>query len=169
MALLDPRILPLIETFAASGMDWLAFELVESIRFGRQQEETEEALAQAREQASNPRQIDSSARDYSGEAEAKAILGNDQLIWAAEYVERRFIDVIGALDAAFEHLDTIAQVGADASGGQSAGSIHLVLSQDEQSFEVAKSDTAVAWEGLQALRIALKEWLADNLDQGLLS
>ena len=45
MAILDPRLLPLLETLAASGADWLAFEIVDGVRRGREPEEPEEPEA----------------------------------------------------------------------------------------------------------------------------
>lgn len=48
MAILDSRLLPLIETLSDRGLDWLAFELIESIRRGREPVEPEELLVRAR-------------------------------------------------------------------------------------------------------------------------
>ena len=39
MAILEARLLPLIETLAEAGADWLAFEVVDGIRAGRVAEE----------------------------------------------------------------------------------------------------------------------------------
>ncbi len=169
MAILDARILPLLETLSASGVDWLAFELVEGINLGRQDEESEEALFLARERAMNPRESSGTSEEFPREGEANPILGDEQLKWASDYVERRLADAIDDLDVSFGLLETISKGGGDTRAEESGMPVHVVLLQDEQKFEVAKPDIAKAREGLHALKIALKKWLADNLDQGLSS
>ena len=49
MAILDPRLLKLIETLMASRLDWLVIELIAGIQAGRPVEEPEKALAAARQ------------------------------------------------------------------------------------------------------------------------
>ena len=49
MAILDPRLLPFIEVLAELGMDWLAFELVDGVRRGKEPVEDEAALRRARD------------------------------------------------------------------------------------------------------------------------
>lgn len=53
MAVLDPRLMPLIEMLTTVAADWLAFELIDGNRRGREVEETANALTIAR--ASAPR------------------------------------------------------------------------------------------------------------------
>jgi hypothetical protein len=49
MAILDRRLIPFIEMLADLGLDWLAFELIDGIRRGREPEESAKALMVARE------------------------------------------------------------------------------------------------------------------------
>ena len=49
MAILDRRLIPFIEMLAELGMDWLAFELMEGIRLGREPVAREDELARLRQ------------------------------------------------------------------------------------------------------------------------
>lgn len=49
MVTLDRRLIPFLEMLTEEGLDWLAFELIDGVRRGREPEEAPEALADARE------------------------------------------------------------------------------------------------------------------------
>lgn len=55
MAVLDPRLIPLIETLAAADLDRLAFEIIEGLRRGVESEEPAETLEMARADAREKR------------------------------------------------------------------------------------------------------------------
>ncbi|RUV29053.1 MAG: hypothetical protein E5V72_02070 [Mesorhizobium sp.] len=88
MAILDRRLLPLIETLADAGDDWLAFELMDGIRRGIEPEDTEELLAATREQVSSGELAKRKQAEFIA-AGAKPTLGDDQIAWAADHVANR--------------------------------------------------------------------------------
>ncbi len=87
MAVLDPRLLPLLETLAGAGADWLAFEIVDGIRRGRELVEPEELLGAAREKVRSRQLSDRLSADVPVLAEP--IFGDEQIVWAANYVAAR--------------------------------------------------------------------------------
>jgi hypothetical protein len=166
MAILDPRILPLIETLAASGMDWLAFELVNGVARGHLPEESEDALARARQRASSPVEAEAPFEEGELAAEPEPILGEDQLRWAVAYVDSRLADTIDALEGSFIHLQAIDRSTVDEVGVRPIRPLALVLVDGEQSYEVGPGGTHVARNGLELLRAALNKWLAEDTRSG---
>ena len=88
MAILNQRLVLLIETLKELGVDWLAFELIDSIRRGEEPEEDERALALTRERAGTAHPT---AMEQSPWADAgpKAYSDNGQLDWAVRYTHER--------------------------------------------------------------------------------
>ena len=65
MFALDPRLFPLLEVLAGSGLDWLASEVVTGALAGRVSDEPGELLLLAREAATRVNQHELKARDLA--------------------------------------------------------------------------------------------------------
>lgn len=81
MTVLDTRLLPLLETLVGAAADWLAFEIVDGVRRGREPLEPEELLRAAREKVRSRRLSDRLSAEIPVLSEP--ILGDDQIVWAA--------------------------------------------------------------------------------------
>lgn len=163
MTVLDPRLLPLLETLAASGADWLAFEIVEGVRRGREPEEPEELLRAARENVRlrQPERIVSPMIPKL----AEPILGDDQIAWAADYVLTRLDGALADLDAGCAMIETIADDAARRS--EKDGSFYaeaeaimpitvVVLGDNDRPIE--RRSIAAAKTSIPALHDALVAW-----------
>jgi hypothetical protein len=89
LAILDPRLLELIETLVAARLDWLAFELIEGVQAGHPPEESEDALVVARESIRGNAQPKPRGEPQAVTVEARPIPPKEQIEWAAAYVEER--------------------------------------------------------------------------------
>lgn len=174
MAVLDPRLLQLIETLVAARLDWLGFELIEGVRAGRPPEETEEALAEARQSIRGNAQPKARGEPQATVVEAKPIPPDEQIEWAAAYVEERLGAALEQLQASIDTLDFIVEgttEQADKAGvaAQStdvaeptAVAVLLDLEGDRKS---GRDDVAGARASFPTLRTALTEWTARSRGQ----
>lgn len=118
MAVLDSRVLELIETLVAARLDWLAFELVEGIRLGRSPEESEEALAAARQSIRSNAQPKARGEPQVLLAEPQPIPAGEQVKWAAAYVEERLEAALEQLQASIDTLDFIVETTTESEDPQ---------------------------------------------------
>ena len=109
MATLDLRLLESIETLVAARLDWLAFELIKGVQAGRTPEESEEAIAAARESIRGNAQPKARGEPQAISVEAKPIPPNEQVEWAAAYVEERLGEALEQLQASIGTLDFIVE------------------------------------------------------------
>jgi hypothetical protein len=162
MAILDPRLVALIETLVAEGADWLAFELIDGIRGGRESEESEDALASARERV---RLGEQERREPTLSVEpTMPILGDDQIIWAATYVSQRLDSALNDLVDASDALNEIAaepssepERGEDQHLQGPPAPIRIVIN-DEEVLTASRSDIEMARDAMAGLRSALDDW-----------
>ncbi|MBT1158465.1 hypothetical protein J1C56_22970 [Aminobacter anthyllidis] len=169
MAILDPRVLELIETLVAARLDWLAFELIEGIRLGRLPDEPEEVLAAARQSVRSNAQPKARGEPRALLDEPKPIPAGEQVEWAAAYVEERLDAALEQLQASLETLDFIVEgtierqdpqdVPTQASGKTDQG-VTLVLLDLEGDRKSSRDDVAGARGDFFTLHAALAEWTA---------
>ncbi|RWJ39745.1 MAG: hypothetical protein EOR36_25120 [Mesorhizobium sp.] len=167
MAILDPRVLELIETLVAARLDWLAFELIEGIRVGRLPDEPEQALAAARQSVRSNAQPKARGEPHILLEEPKPIPADEQVEWAAAYVEERLDAALEQLQASLETLDFIVDatierqdpqdVSAQASG-KTDQDVTLVLLDLEGDRKSNRDDVSGARDDFPTLRAALAEW-----------
>jgi len=165
MAILDSRVLELIETLVAARLDWLAFELIEGIRLGRTAEESEEALAAARQSIRSDAQPKARGEPLVLLAKPEPIPAGEQVEWAAAYVEERLETAIEQLQASIDALDFIVESTNEPEGPQEASAkteqgTALVLLDVEGDRKSSREDVAGARDHFPALRAALAEWTA---------
>ena len=174
MAILEPRLLPLIETLAEAGADWLAFEVVDGIRAGRVSEEHLETLAMIQE-AVRSAKLETFRPEKRGSTvpgsvpQAVAIIGDGQIRWAAEYVHKRLADALLMLQTSLDQLQSIVSTPAahDRISPEIGASneITLIIQADEQKLSVRKAETANAIATLEQLRKALSSWEASTRER----
>lgn len=163
MAVLDPRLLPLIETLAAVGADWLAFEIIDGIRLGREPEEPETLLALARERVrlGEPGERGSTKLPRSSDP----ILGDDQVTWAAKYVLERIDSALADLSHGSAFLEAIVEATPshrpsdqpeDAETDRFRPIKIAIVDQEDGAIDRESIETARS--GLQDLRQALETW-----------
>ncbi len=178
MAVLNPRLLELVETLSAARLDWLAFELFESVQTGQPAEESEEALALARESIRGDAQPKARGEPQAIDAKAKAIPPEEQIEWAASYIEKRLDEALDQLQTSIETLDFVvegttersdrigtAAQAADAPRRQMV-SVLLDASGDRKSD---RDGVGEGRESLPALRAALSDWVEQSRGQAKLS
>jgi hypothetical protein len=166
MAILDARLLPLIETLAAADLDWLAFEIVDGVRAGRVDEETPEALASIRGAIASAK-----LKDFQLEkrvpaaptipAAAQPIVRDEQIRWATEYVDKRLTDALTMLQTSIDQLEDIVSKPPRGDIRVEAGVDHdvsLVFQGEAEKSTSARAQTAEAIAALGALRHALSSW-----------
>ena len=160
MAILDPRLLPFIEVLAELGMDWLAFELVDGVRRGKEPVEDEAALRRARDRTRRASDAGEDKEQFgSPGGAATPLLGDDQLEWAARYVDER---LRAALDQIAHSLDALDEIvaGLDARPSDAPmATTRLVLRGDESAYTVGRAEVDGARVRLSALRVALDAWV----------
>lgn len=160
MAILDPRLLPIIEVLAELGMDWLAFELVDGVRRGKEPVEDEAALRRARGRARRASDAgEDTERFGSPSGAATPLLGDEQLEWAARYVDER---LHAALDQIAHSLDALDEIvaGLDARPSDApVATTRLVLRDDYSAGTVGRAEVDSARARLSALREALDAWV----------
>ena len=163
MAVLNPRLLELIETLVAARLDWLAFELIEGIQAGHPPDEPEEALAAARTSIRSGKQPKAHGEPYAIAMEAKPIPPDEQIEWAAAYVEERLGEALEQLQASIDTLDFLVE-GTTGQPGE-AGVLArpkdaskpravVVLLDLENDRKSGSDNVAGARENLPALRTA---------------
>lgn len=167
MAILDSRVLDLIETLMVARLDWLAFELIEGVRLGRSPEESEEALAAARQSIRSNAQPKARSEPQALPAKPQPIPTGEQVEWAATYVEERLEAALEQLQASIDTLDFIVEttiepndtkdLAAEASAKTERGTT-LVLLDIEGDRKSSREDVAGARDEIPALRTGLAEW-----------
>lgn len=167
MAILDPRVLELIETLVAARLDWLAFELIEGIRLGRLPDEAEEALAAARQSVRSNAQPKARGEPHVLLEEPKPILADEQVEWAAAYVEERLDAALEQLQASLETLDFIVDATIERqdpqedpaqASGKTDQDVTLVLLDLEGDRKSNRGDVSGARDDFPTLRAALADW-----------
>lgn len=166
MAILDPRVLELIETLVAARLDWLAFELIEGIRLGRLPDEPEEVLAAARQSVRSNAQPKARGEAHVLLEEPKPIPADEQVEWAAAYVEERLDAALEQLQASLESLDFIVEATIERQDPQDVPTqasgktdhVTLVLLDLEGDQKSSRNDVAGARDDFSTLHAALAEW-----------
>lgn len=171
MAVLDPRLFPLLETLAGTGLGWLAREVVAGALAGHVPEEPRELLLLAREAVLRPRQDEWKP----GYPEVEDVLpepfsGDEQIRWAGTHVLARLTDAIAMMGASMEAVDSVVEKeGAAGFRRKAPVATSLVLADGEERVETSEADLARAIVGLDALRSALETWLAEAGEGGQLA
>jgi hypothetical protein len=170
MAVIDPRLLPLIEVLAASGADWLAFELFDGLHVGQAPEDSDEELNRARLAVREFRNDERLPEEPDLQTPtATPIVGDEQIEWAARYVAGRISDSIRMLEASLDHLESIVSKDRDSGGTsdgmsiQSQGGIALRMEGEEVVVRRTQIDEGIA--GLPVLKEALLNW-AESVRSG---
>ena len=167
MAVLDPRMLDLIETLVAARMDWLAFELIEGIQEGRAPTETSDTLAMTRTKVRDDDQPKATGELKLVSQAVQAIEGNDQIEWAAIYIAGRIDATLAYLAQSIENIDAIAggNVKNPAAISVDASEPLVVLSDGETQREAGRAEVEGAIAALPQLRQSLEVWSAQMRGQ----
>lgn len=163
MATLDPRLLPLLETLAGAGADWLAFEIVDGVRRGRESLEPEELLRAARDRVRSRQHSDRLETDIPVLAEP--ILGDDQIVWAANYLANRLDGALADLDEGCAMIEAVAENSAStfkpddrAFSKVTPGVPVEIVLIGQEGRPVDRGSITRARKGVESLREALKHW-----------
>jgi hypothetical protein len=149
-------------------LDWLAFELIEGIRLGRSPDESEDALAAARQSVRSNAQPKARGEPYVVLEEPKPIPADAQVEWVAAYVEERLDAALEQLQASLETLDFIIEETIERQDPQDLSAqasrkteqdVTLVLLDIEGDRKSSRDDVAGARDNLSTLRVALAEWM----------
>lgn len=160
MAVLDLRLLDLFEALIKARFDWLVIELVDGIGAGRPTEETEGSLAEARARIGEG-QPTAHGEPRAMLVETKPITGDEQIVWAADYVGERLGAALTQLDAAMEVLDLIAD-GPNAANiklkSHDLPAVMVLLVDDEGERKVDRAALTRAQASIPKLLEGLASW-----------
>jgi hypothetical protein len=160
--LLDPRLLPLIDTLVRADLDWLAQEIVSGALAGHVPEEPVDALLAARSIVFRAKQ-DAGVREVAPpvEAAAEPFDADEQIAWAASHVGDRLDQLLEMMSLSLERIDAIV-VSAEGERALSReiGETTLVLEDGDASTKVDLRQVAAARDGVGQLRAALETWSA---------
>ena len=166
MAIIDPRLLPLIETLVAADVDWLAFEILEGVQVGEVLEESFEKLRLTQERVRSTKRL--SLKEHGAEESVLTPVsnprtGNAQLLWAARYINQRLWDAVSMVSASFDQIEVILSTLAPKAAPPSPvihGAVTVVLQQpDEREATLSRNGAGAARAGLEQLQLALNAWL----------
>ena len=158
MAVLDRRLLQFIEMLTDIGMDWLAFELIEGVRRGREPTETEEILTLARDPTRTGHQEELKYSVGDG-LEVQPILGDAQLNWAVEYVDQRLEAILAEMAASFGALDALVASRSDTTTESRPGPTIVVLLSADEERKLDQNLVREAQARLPTLQQSLRDWL----------
>ena len=166
MAVLDARLFPLLETLASAGLDWLAFEIVDGVRRGREPLETEEMLQAVREQVRSRQYSDRMSADLP--VMAKPIRGDDQIVWAGNHVFSRLDGILEDLDKGCAMIEAVAQARGEIYGQDhpalfkaTAGVPLKILMINPEGHPVDHGAILAAKNELIFLKAALDRWVRE--------
>lgn len=157
-------MVPFVEMLTELGMDWLAFELIEGVRRGREPVAEEGELALARQRA-RKRKAEAPEGDPEDDPEddilAEPLLGDSQLEWVERYVGERLEAVLAEVSASLDALDEI--VTSDREGQAKAAEVStvLVLLDAGEVGRIGRTQVDEAQAHLAELRQSLESWLAN--------
>tara|TARA_R110000787_G_scaffold8356_2_gene27880 strand:- start:294 stop:950 length:657 start_codon:yes stop_codon:yes gene_type:complete len=166
VAVLNIRLLELIETLVAVRLDWLAFELIEEIQVGRSPEDTEEQLAAARQSIRNNAQPKVHSEPQAVNTTSRPIPVEDQIEWAVAYVDKRLDQAIEQQLTTINSLNyilanTTEQLENDNLVSKAAASVErdvsLVTIELDDARKINLEDIVAARNDVPALRAALAE------------
>jgi hypothetical protein len=168
MAEIDSRIIELVETLAAAGADWLAFEIIDGIRFGRPLEGPEHR------QRNMPRDVDAwegeslSAREREfRETAMEPIRGDEQIKFAAAYVVERLNEVIEMTRLSLDNLDKLsAEPLVDLIETQQQPRVPLTLGIEDSDFHLTQVQAKRMLLLMPSLHTSLSDWATDALRRG---
>ena len=163
MAALNPRLLPLVETLIGVGADWLAVELIDNVNRGRWPEESEDLLAVTRTQVREGVAQKRERELVHKSVEPVPIPEDEQIDWAAGFIEKRLQWALDDLDSAFVNLDTLlGQAPAQPTAAKrDERSLVVRLGSGDASAKLSRYDIEQARAGMEQLRIALRRWSRD--------
>jgi hypothetical protein len=161
MATLDPRLLQLIETLVASRADWLVFELLNGIEAGIVVEESADDLAAARILARQEREASRPTERAAVSSESRPMEGNEQIIWAADYVGKRLKEALAMMDASAERLSMLVDRQGDAGARPQRSSVKLGLIDEDGMSSIGEEGRVAAQKAVFDLLNELERWAAD--------
>jgi tetrahydromethanopterin S-methyltransferase subunit B len=145
--------------------------MLEVLQAGLPPEETAEALSRARESIRSNTKPQPYREETAVIAETKQIPPNEQIEWAAAYVEDRLDELLKQLEASIETLDFIVEetnelpdragVQREAGARFAPGSV-VVLLDKEELRKSGRDEVVSARENFSSLRTALKEWTGQS-------
>jgi hypothetical protein len=162
MAVIDPRLIELIDTLAASGADWLAFEILDGIRSGvsvegsdnRDPERHHELRSWKDDRSSEP-------KTRIRETVMKPIYGDDQIEFAAGYVVDRITEAIEMTTMSLENLNRISANSSDGTAEITPKSrVAITLGLEDSEFRFTGDQAEKLRSLLPELRTSLLEWSA---------
>lgn len=161
--MIDSRIFPLLETLAASNLDWLVRDILATIEMGDSQLETEDAVSGAQERVRQNEDVRSESEDSAETVRSRPWTGDEQVAIAGELVVSRITET---LHMARDSIEGVSRVigkydGRDIEG--SAGGFVLLGDNGEVEGSIDEAAVEQALIGLKQLRLAVEEWATEML------
>jgi hypothetical protein len=162
MAVINPRLIELIDTLVASGADWLAFEILDGIRSGMPVDESDNRDPENHHELRSWKDDRSSKpRTRIRETAMKPIYGDDQIEFAAGYVVNRITEAIEMTTMSLENLNRISAESPDRAAEINPKSeVAITLGLEDSEFRFTGDQAEKLRRLLPELRTSLSEWSA---------
>lgn len=163
LILIDIRIFPLLETLAASDLDWLVKDILATIEFGDPQMESEDVVSHAQERVRQNDDVRSEREDRAEMASSRPWTGDEQVAIAADLVLRRMKETLYMAREAIEGVSRC--IGEYNGEGIDALVDGVALLGGNGQIEASIDGLAVehALGDLDKLRLAVEEWKFEML------
>jgi len=160
MATIDPRLIELVDTLVAAGADWLAFEILDGIRFGKPGEEFDNRDREMHRSLRSWKDKKSSEPEpRKREAVEKPIEGDDQIEFAASYVVDRITEAIEMTNMSLDNLNRISAKSSENLSEVEPGSqAAITLGMEDSTFRFTPDQAEQLRRLLPELRSSLSEW-----------
>ncbi|MEB8387791.1 hypothetical protein OO012_11160 [Rhodobacteraceae bacterium KMM 6894] len=161
--MIDRRLFPLLETLAASRLDWLMRDVMVSIELGDQQVETENALSSAHERIRLNEEVRSESENQASKERSTPWTGDEQVALAADIVMTRLKETLLMAEFSIESVSRL--IGAETREVTTPSNEGVAVLGDDGEVEASMDEQAVrkALEGMDQLRLAIEEWKSVTL------
>ncbi|WP_157966314.1 hypothetical protein [Oceanibium sediminis] len=161
--MIDYRLFPLLETLAASNLDWLVKDILAIVEMGDTQIASEGAMYAAQERIRLDQDLRSEQDDQAETAASIPWSGDEQVALAADIVVRRVKESLVMARASIEVVSTLIGEGERADTGYSVEGLALLGDDGESAVSIDRPAIDHAIESFDQLRLAVEEWKSEML------
>ena len=163
LTLIDSRLFPLLETLAASNLDWLVRDILAIVEMGETQIASEGEMYAAQERIRLDQDSRSEHEDQAETAVSKPWSGDEQVALAAHIVVTRIEESLVMARYSIEAVSTLIGESERVDTGRSVEGLALLGDDGELAVSIDRPAIDDALESLDQLRLAVGEWKSEML------
>lgn len=161
--MIDSRIFPLLETLAASNLDWLVRDILATIEMGDLQLETENTVSGAQERVRQNEDVRSESEESADTVRSRPWTGDEQVSIAGELVVSRITETLHMARDSIEGVSGVIGKYDGKDIDASVGGLVLLGENGEVEGSIDEAAVEQALIGLKQLRLAVGEWISEML------